>query len=87
MALPIPQRACSSNERMTRPALLGSFQQGTKTREFLESIPEEDLVITSFDSNSRIVCFSVTTDFGVNSMTVTLPVISNSNQNITFRRR
>jgi len=64
---------------ISKKTVIASFEIGSKTREFLESLSDDQWAITAFEPLDRLVCFAVYTDLGTtHNMTVTLPVISNS---------
>jgi hypothetical protein len=78
MARRIPPQACSSNSiRITKQAVIKSFRENTSTRDYLESLDDDQWRITSFNPEDREVCFDMTSDHGmIHHMTVTLPVLS-----------
>ncbi len=79
MARRIPPRACMGRPDISKKTVIASFQVGSGTREYLESLDDDQWMITSFEPLDRIVCFAVFSDSGeTHNMTLTLPVISNS---------
>jgi hypothetical protein len=57
---------------------LGVGGTSTPTRAYFESLLDEQWSITSFNSNTRDVCIEVESPYGVRTMTITLPYLSNS---------
>jgi hypothetical protein len=74
------RRACSQRPSISKATLKASFEEDTPTRDFLESLDDDDWDILSFDAQSREVCVMVTATTGsqIHTLSFTLPVISNS---------
>lgn len=70
------RRKCSSNERISKKTVIAMLAEGSKQREWLESIDESQWTVTSFNSNQREVCVEVQTDSRVNRVTFKLPELS-----------
>ena len=69
------RQKCYSQERISQATVLAMLTEGSKQREWLESIDRESWAITSFDSRTREVCIDVQTDTQVNHVSFTLPYI------------
>lgn len=75
----IPPRACMGFPDISKKTVIGSLDEGSKTREFLESLDDDQWQVTAYEPENRLVCIDVTSDLGmVHHMTITLPIISTS---------
>lgn len=70
--------ACNNRPDISKKTVIASFQAGTTTRIFLESIGDENWEVTSFMPESRTVCAVIFTAHGMNHLSLTLPPISAS---------
>jgi hypothetical protein len=69
--------SCVASQRISKKTVIGSFQEGSRTREFLESLDEDQWAVTSFTPETRLVCAVIVTANGtVNHLALTLPEIS-----------
>ncbi len=73
MARRIAAQACSVLERISKVTLKSMYEVGSVTREWLDSLEDDQWTITSFDPDSRVVCFDVTNDVATHHFTLTLP--------------
>lgn len=73
----IPRRACLGRPDISKKTVLASFSEGNTTREFLDSLDDDQWQVTSFEPQNRLVCLDVTSDAGIiHHLTLTLPVVS-----------
>lgn len=77
MPTQVQRTACSQPPNISKKTVIASFQEGTTTREFLESL--EDWEITSFLPESRTVCAAIYLPHGINHFSVVLPEVPKNN--------
>lgn len=79
MVLPFPSRACLAPPNISKRTVIAMFEEGTRTREWLDSLDDDQWEITSFDPETRTVCFDLESDEGqLHHLSLTLPVLSTS---------
>lgn len=61
----IRKNACQVEQRISKKTVLACFETGTKTRKWLESIPNDNWQIVSFMPEIRTVCLIVLSKHGV----------------------
>lgn len=76
MARALPAQACLSNMRISKATVKAMFEVGTRTRTWLDSLNADQWEIQSFDPESRVVCFNVTSNVSLHHMALTLPDMS-----------
>lgn len=69
------RQRCVSQENISQSTVIAMLPEGSKQREWLESINRDKWTITSFDSKRREVCINIITDTGVNYVSVILPYL------------
>lgn len=57
--------ACAKSPDISKSTVKAMFPENTHTREFLDSLDDDQWVITSFDNNTREVCFDLTSNSGI----------------------
>ena len=74
------RRACYQRPNISKATVKASFDEGTPTREYLDSLDEENWEVLSFNPEDRQVCIVLSSTNGsfMHTMTLTLPVYSNS---------
>jgi hypothetical protein len=77
MARRIPPQACQGFPDISKRSVIGAFDEGHKTREFLESLDDDKWQVTAWEPENRLVCFDATADTGqIHHYTIDIPVIS-----------
>ena len=67
--------ACYASDYISKNTVIGSFQEGTRTRTWLESLRNQQWVINSFIPHKQLVCADVTSDSGIiTHLAITLPL-------------
>ena len=67
------KNACTKQTRISKNTVVASFEINTDTRDFLDSLSDDQWQITSFDETTRIVCIVLLTNSGMNHISLTLP--------------
>lgn len=72
----IHKDACYVSQRISKRTVIASFQEGSRTRAWLESLREDQWAITAFVPETKLVCAVVDSGHGVQThLALTLPVI------------
>lgn len=75
----IHRDACHLSHMISKKTVIASFQEGSRTREWLESLRDDQWSITSFVPETRLVCAVVDTGHGIyNHLALTLPVVTSN---------
>ena len=69
-------QACSSYQKISKKTVIAMFDQGSRTRTWLESLTNDQWEITSFNPKSREVCFNVSNKADLLHLSLTLPDLS-----------
>lgn len=73
----IHRSACYLSHTISKRTVIASFQEGSRTREWLESLNEDQWAITAFVPETRLVCAVVDSGHGVQThLALTLPVVN-----------
>lgn len=72
MPFQIRKHHCVGGSSISKKTVMASFEEGTKTRTWLEELGE-DWTILSFFPESRTVCIKVTVLGGSNHISLRLP--------------
>ena len=74
------RQRCHQQPNIAKSTVIASFEERSKTRDYLESLPDEDWDILSFNPEERLVCLTLTPTSGsqVHTLSLVLPVYSNS---------
>jgi hypothetical protein len=78
MAKPFGKQACSGRETISQKTVKASFLEGSRTRQWLDSLEDDQWSITSFDPDTATVCAAVETTHGTNHISLTLPTLVNT---------
>jgi len=70
------RQRCISQENISQATVVAMLPEGSRQREWFEALDRDKWTITSFDSKRREVCINVTTDTGVNYVSVVLPYLA-----------
>lgn len=73
MSRRISGQACSSYDRISKKTVKAMFPVGTKTRQWLDSLQDDQWQVTSFDPKIRVVCFDLVNPVGIYHLSLTLP--------------
>lgn len=80
MAKLIHRNACQSSGPISKKTVIASFPEGSRTREWLKSLRDDQWAITAFVPEARMVCGVVYSDSGaMTHLAITLPVITTNN--------
>jgi hypothetical protein len=73
------KNACYPSEAISKKAVIASFQEGTRTRQWLESLRDDQWFITTFIPETRTVCAIVYAGSGTSTnFSLTLPVVTSN---------
>jgi len=76
MAKRIYKNACYPKETISKKTVIACFPEGSKTREWLQSLDNDQWFVTSFIPESRLVCATVYANQStVTHLAITLPEI------------
>ena len=75
----IPNEACYQQNYITKRTILNRLTEGSPERVMLESIPDANWSITSYNARSSVACIEVNTGVCINvlSIKVPMPVVNN----------
>lgn len=76
MARILPPRACASSPDLSKKTVIAMYEVGSRTREWLESLDDDQWEITSFEPRSREVCVLVANNSSMHNISLTLPPLS-----------
>lgn len=77
----IYSQRCVLPPTISQGTVKASFEEGTGTRDFLDSLRPDQWAVTSFDPKNRLVCIDLYSDCGeTQRLVLTLPIISNSSR-------
>lgn len=72
--------SCNGTTPIAKSTVKALFEEGTRTREWLDSLSDDQWEITSFSPQTRLVCFTVMSSRGVPCyMTLFIPSNISSN--------
>ena len=75
----IYRQRCHQQPNIAKSTVIASFEEGSRTRDYLESLPDDDWDILSFNPEERLVCLMLTATTGqIHTLSLVLPVYSNS---------
>ena len=73
------RQRCHQRPNIAKATVIASYEEGSKTRDFLEGLNDEDWDVLSFNPEERLVCLTLTATTGqIHTLSLTLPVYSNS---------
>jgi hypothetical protein len=79
MAQQRSKNACYVSNTISKKTVIASFQEGSRTRQWLESLRDEQWYITTFIPEAKLVCANVVSPSGtITHIALTLPTISTS---------
>lgn len=76
MAKRIYKNACYVSEQISKKTVIASFPEGSRTREWLETLRSDQWFVSTFIPETRMVCAEIYSDHGtVTHLAITLPEI------------
>ena len=73
------RQRCHQQPNIAKSTVIASYDVGSDTRNFLESLEDDNWDVLSFNPEERLVCLTLTSTTGqIHTLSLTLPVYSNS---------